>query len=36
MPAVSIDGVKIGDGKPGPITTRLRTLYLDQARRDAI
>jgi D-alanine transaminase len=28
--------VKIGNGKPGPITTRLRTLYLDQARRDAI
>lgn len=36
MPAVSIDGVKVGDGKPGPIATRLRELYLDQARRDAI
>lgn len=36
MPAISIDGVKIGDGKPGPITTKLRTLYLDRARRDAI
>jgi D-alanine transaminase len=36
MPAVSIDGVKIGDGKPGPITKRLRSLYLEQARRDAI
>lgn len=36
MPAISIDGVKIGDGKPGPIATRLRTLYLDQAIRDAI
>ena len=36
MPAVSIDGVKIGNGRPGPITTRLRTLYLDQARRDSI
>lgn len=36
MPVVSIDGVTIGDGRPGPITTRLRTLYLDQARRDAI
>lgn len=35
-PAVSIDGARIGDGKPGPITTRLRTLYLDRARRDAI
>lgn len=36
MPATSIDGVKIGDGKPGPIATRLRALYLDQAIRDAI
>jgi len=36
MPATSIDGVKIGDGKPGPITTRLRERYLDQAKRDAI
>ncbi|RZJ19275.1 MAG: D-amino-acid transaminase [Brevundimonas sp.] len=35
-PAVSIDGAKIGDGKPGSITTRLRTLYLERARRDAI
>lgn len=36
MPAVSIDGTTIGDGKPGPIATRLRTLYLEQAKRDAI
>ena len=36
MPATSIDGVKIGNGKPGPIATRLRALYLDQANRDAI
>lgn len=36
MPAVSIDGTRIGDGKPGPIATRLRTLYLDQARDEAI
>ena len=36
MPAVSIDGTKIGNGKPGPIATRLRALYLDQAIRDAI
>jgi len=35
-PAVSIDGTRIGDGKPGPITTKLRQLYLEQARRDAI
>ncbi len=36
MPAVSIDGARIGDGKPGPVATRLRQLYLDRARRDAI
>ena len=36
MPAVSIDGAKIGDGKPGPIATRLRALYLEAAERDAI
>ena len=36
MPAISIDGVKIGDGKPGPIATGLRASYLDLARRDAI
>ncbi|MES2834010.1 MAG: D-amino-acid transaminase [Pseudomonadota bacterium] len=36
MPAVSIDGTKIGNGKPGPITTRLRREYLERARRDAV
>ena len=36
MPTTSIDGVKIGTGRPGPIATRLRALYLDQAIRDAI
>lgn len=36
MPAVSIDGAKIGDGEPGPVATKLRALYVEQARRDAI
>ena len=36
MPAVSIDGVKIGDGKPGPIATRLRARYIEEAKRDAV
>lgn len=36
MPATSIDGAKIGDGKPGPVATKLRELYLERARRDAI
>jgi len=36
MPAISIDGVKIGDGKPGPIATGLRASYLELARKDAV
>jgi len=36
MPLVSLDGAKIADGKPGPIATRLREVYLEQARREAI
>jgi D-alanine transaminase len=36
MPAISIDGARIGDGAPGPITTRLRERYLEQARADAV
>lgn len=35
-PAVSIDGARIGDGRPGPVATRLRGLYLEQARTEAI
>jgi D-alanine transaminase len=35
-PAISIDGARIGDGKPGPIATALRARYIDQARRDAV
>jgi len=27
MPVVAIDGERIGDGEPGPVTTRLWTLY---------
>ncbi|WP_395649969.1 D-amino-acid transaminase [Brevundimonas sp.] len=36
MPLVSLDGTKIGDGKPGPIATRLRERYVDDTRRDAL
>lgn len=34
-PVVRIDGSAIGDGRPGPVTLRLRALYLDHARRNA-
>jgi len=28
---VSIDDAKVGEGKPGPITTRMRQLYIARA-----
>jgi len=31
MPVVTIDGKPVGDGKPGPLTRRLRALYLEMA-----
>lgn len=34
-PVVSIDGHTIGDGMPGPITLRLRDLYIEMARSEA-
>lgn len=33
LPIVSIDGRPVGDGTPGPVTTRLRELYIEHARR---
>lgn len=35
-PVVSLDGVKIGDGKPGPVAMRLRELYLAHAEDMAV
>ena len=35
QPVVSIDGKAIGNGKPGPMTNRLRAIYLDFARATA-
>lgn len=35
-PITSIDGVPVGDGHPGPVTLRLRDLYVQQARDGAI
>ena len=31
-PVVSLDGAKIGDGKPGPVALKLRRLYLERAK----
>lgn len=36
LPVTRIDGVQIGDGKCGPITRRLRDIYIDFARSAAI
>ncbi|MGO4573185.1 D-amino-acid transaminase [Microvirga sp. 2TAF3] len=36
VPIVSIDGRAIGNGKPGPITQKLRQLYLQMASEPAI
>ncbi|OMH25545.1 D-amino-acid transaminase [Motiliproteus sp. MSK22-1] len=31
LPVISLDGTSIGSGKPGPLTQRLRQLYIKQA-----
>jgi D-alanine transaminase len=36
MPVVEIDGKPVGTGKPGPVATRLRELYLDEMRKTAV
>ncbi|HZA91142.1 MAG TPA: D-amino-acid transaminase [Gemmatimonadales bacterium] len=36
LPIVTINGRPVGDGKPGPITKRLRELYLSMARIPAL
>jgi D-alanine transaminase len=33
---VSIDGKKVADGKPGPVTSRLREIYVDFARTTSV
>ena len=34
MPVVSIDGQPVGDGRPGPVTRRLRELYIRTALQE--
>jgi D-alanine transaminase len=36
MPVVEIDGAALGTGTPGPVTARLRGIYLDEMRKSAI
>lgn len=35
-PIVSVDGVVLGEGKPGPVSQKLREIYIDEARKHAI
>ncbi len=30
-PVVEIDGVRLGDGTPGPVARRLREIYLEES-----
>ena len=36
LPVVSLDGKPIGEGKPGPVATKLRRLYIERAKTSAI
>lgn len=36
MPVVEIDGSPLGGGKPGPVATRLREIYLEESRKAAV
>jgi D-alanine transaminase len=36
QPVISIDGKSVGDGKPGPVATRLREIYIEFARATAV
>lgn len=36
MPIVEVDGVTLGDGTPGTVAKRLREVYIEEARKNAI
>ncbi len=33
LPVVEIDGIGIGDGRPGPVARKFRALYIEEARK---
>jgi len=35
-PVIEVDGRPIGDGRPGPVTARLRSLYLEAVEADVV
>jgi D-alanine transaminase len=36
LPVIAVDGKPVGEGSPGPVATRLRRLYIEQAKAAAI
>jgi D-alanine transaminase len=36
LPVVTVDGTVVGEGRPGPVATRLRRLYIERAKASAI
>ncbi|MGH6966445.1 MAG: D-amino-acid transaminase [Phenylobacterium sp.] len=36
LPVVAVDGKPVGEGKPGPVATKLRRLYIEHAKATAI
>ena len=36
LPVIAVDGQPVGDGKVGPVATKLRRLYIEQAKSTAI
>jgi len=36
LPVVAVDGKKVGEGRPGPVATKLRRLYIEQAKATAV
>ncbi|WP_347267382.1 D-amino-acid transaminase [Paracoccus sp. (in: a-proteobacteria)] len=36
MPVVAVDGTRLGDGRPGPVATRLREIYIEESLKTAI
>lgn len=36
MPVVEVDGAALGSGKPGPVSVRLREIYLEESRKAAV
>jgi D-alanine transaminase len=36
LPVIAVDGKPVGQGKPGPVAAKLRSLYIEQAKATAI